>query len=122
LTKKEERMQKRRVSFFLAIGVVVVAVAAIDWARAQHNPSVQAAVPESASIPQDRIPQPIRDAVNATDRPATDKNLDAGRQPEQMLAFFGIEPGMKVADLWAGTGYTTELLSRTVGTRVVVSK
>src|SRR5262245_46781791 len=37
-----------------------------------------------------------------------------------MLAFFGIEPGMKVADLWAGTGYTTELLSRTVGTGGVV--
>src|SRR5262245_28243216 len=37
-----------------------------------------------------------------------------------MLAFFGIQPGMKVADLWAGTGYTTELLSRTVGTSGVV--
>src|SRR5260221_3513019 len=31
-----------------------------------------------------------------------------------MLAFFGIEPGMKVADLWASGGYTTELLARAV--------
>ena len=116
LAKKEDVMQKQRVSFFLAIGVMtVVSFAAIDRARAQQNPAVQAAVPESTAIAPDRIPQPIRDAVNATDRPATDKNLDAGRQPEQMLAFFGIQPGMKVADLWAGTGYTTELLSRTVG-------
>jgi predicted methyltransferase len=88
----------------------------VAWAHAQDNPTAQAAAPESAPIAQERIPQHIRDAVNATDRSAADKNLDAGRQPEQMLAFFGIQPGMKVADLWAGTGYTTELLSRTVGT------
>jgi tRNA A58 N-methylase Trm61 len=31
-----------------------------------------------------------------------------------MLAFFGIEPGMKVGDLWASGGYTTELLARAV--------
>jgi hypothetical protein len=31
-----------------------------------------------------------------------------------MLAFFGIEPGMKVAHLWASGGYTTELLARAV--------
>ncbi len=44
-----------------------------------------------------------------------DKALDAGRQPAQMLAFFGIAPGMQVADLFAAGGYTTELLSRVVG-------
>jgi predicted methyltransferase len=32
-----------------------------------------------------------------------------------MLAFFGVAPGMKVADLFAGGGYTTELLARVVG-------
>jgi predicted methyltransferase len=109
-------MQRLRVSFFLVIGTMTLAsFVGVDGARAQPHPTAQATVPESAALPQDRIPQPIRDAVNATDRPATDKALDAGRQPEQMLAFFGIQPGMKVADLWAGTGYTTELLSRTVG-------
>ena len=114
-------MTKRRVNVFLTAGVMtLVVLTAIAWAQAQQNPTGPAAVPESAPIAQDRIPQPIRNAVNATDRPATDKNLDAGRQPEQMLAFFGIQPGMKVADLWAGTGYTTELLSRTVGTSGMV--
>jgi predicted methyltransferase len=53
--------------------------------------------------------------VNSPDRPAADRALDAGRRPEQLLAFFGIAPGMKVADLWAGAGWTTELLARTVG-------
>ena len=32
-----------------------------------------------------------------------------------MLAFFGVAPGMRVAELGAGGGYTTELLARTVG-------
>src|SRR6478736_6264551 len=32
-----------------------------------------------------------------------------------MLAFFGIRPGMRVAELGAGGGYTSELLARTVG-------
>jgi predicted methyltransferase len=32
-----------------------------------------------------------------------------------MLAFFGVAPGMKVAELFAGGGYTTELLARVVG-------
>lgn len=114
-------MQKLRASFFLTVGVMTsVVLATITCAQAQQNSISQATVPESAAIPQERIPQPIRDAVNASDRSAADRNLDAGRQPEQVLAFFGIQPGMKVADLWAGTGYTTELLSRTVGTNGMV--
>ena len=32
-----------------------------------------------------------------------------------MLAFFGIAPGQKVGELFAGGGYTTELIARTVG-------
>ncbi len=31
------------------------------------------------------------------------------------MAFFGIKPGMQVGDLWAGGGYTTELIARIVG-------
>lgn len=109
-------MQKRVVSFFLAAGAItLVSFAGVEWARAQQTPATLATVPESAPILPDQIPQNIRDAVNAADRPAADKSLDAGRKPEQMLAFFGIQPGMKVADLSAGGGYTTELLSRAVG-------
>ena len=46
--------------------------------------------------------------------------LDAGRKADQMLSFFGIAPGMHVAELVAGTGYTTELLARVVGPSGVV--
>lgn len=70
---------------------------------------------EAAPLPPEKIPAPIRDAVAAPERPDADKALDAGRQPAQLLAFFGAAPGMKVADLFAGGGYTTELLARVVG-------
>ena len=109
-------MQKRRVSFLLTAGAMtLVSFAGADWTCAQQNPAALATVPESAPIPPDQIPQHIRDAVDAADRPAADKSLDAGRKPDQMLAFFGIQSGMTVADLAAGGGYTTELLSRAVG-------
>lgn len=62
----------------------------------------------------------IRAAVDAADRDAEDRALDAGRRPAELLAFAGVKPGMKVADLAAGGGYTTELLVRVVGPTGVV--
>ncbi|MGH7905420.1 MAG: class I SAM-dependent methyltransferase [Candidatus Binataceae bacterium] len=70
---------------------------------------------EQGPIPQSNIPPYIIGAVNSPKRPAADKALDSGRKPAQMMAFFGIKPGMKVADIWAGGGWTTELLSLIVG-------
>jgi predicted methyltransferase len=58
--------------------------------------------------------------VNAPERPEADRALDAQRKPAEMLAFFQVAPGMKVADLGAGGGYTTELLARAVGPKGVV--
>jgi predicted methyltransferase len=53
--------------------------------------------------------------VEAPDRTAEDRALDAGRKPADLLAFAGIRPGMRVAEISAGGGYTTELLARAVG-------
>jgi predicted methyltransferase len=61
------------------------------------------------------VPPYVRTAVDAADRTPEDKALDGGRKPDLVLSFLGIKPGMKVADLAAGGGYTTELLVRTVG-------
>ena len=41
--------------------------------------------------------------------------MDAFRKPAELLGFAGIAPGMRVADLGAGGGYSTELLARAVG-------
>jgi predicted methyltransferase len=54
------------------------------------------------------------------ERSEADRALDPSRHPVEMLAFFGIAPGQHVAELGAGTGYTTELLARAVGPSGVV--
>jgi predicted methyltransferase len=58
--------------------------------------------------------------VTATDRSPEDRALDAGRKPVELLAFLGVQPGWRIADLGAGGGYTTELLKRAVGSEGVV--
>ncbi len=80
----------------------------------EKDAAAEAGATHETAIAPAKIPKSILNAVDSPDRPAADKQLDPGRKPEQMLAFFGIEPGMKVADLWAGGGYTTELLARAV--------
>ena len=61
------------------------------------------------------VPDAIQAVIAAPDRTEADRALDAGRKPAEMLAFFGIAPGMTVAELGAGGGYTAELLARAVG-------
>lgn len=53
--------------------------------------------------------------VAASDRSDADRALDPGRHPAETLAFFDVRPGMRVAEIAAGTGYTSELLARAVG-------
>lgn len=52
--------------------------------------------------------------IAEADRTDEDKALDAGRKPIQLLELAGVRPGMNVAELAAGSGYTTELLARAV--------
>jgi predicted methyltransferase len=54
------------------------------------------------------------------DRPASERELDAARKPAEVLAFYGVKAGDKVADLWAGRGYYTAMLSEVVGPSGVV--
>lgn len=61
-----------------------------------------------------------RAVVGAPDRSPDDRALDAGRHPDQLLAFIGARPGMRVAEIGSGFGYTTELLARAVAPTGVV--
>src|SRR5271170_3984743 len=58
--------------------------------------------------------------VAAPDRSAADRATDARRDPLKFLAFIGARPGMKVLDMGAGGGYSTELMARAVGPNGVV--
>jgi predicted methyltransferase len=57
----------------------------------------------------------IEALLAAPDRSEADRANDARRKAAQLLAFIDPRPGMRVLDLGAGGGYTTELLARSVG-------
>src|SRR5690606_26469063 len=57
----------------------------------------------------------ISTAVADAARPDADKARDAVRKPAEIVAFAGIEPGDKVAEIAPGGGYYTRILSKAVG-------
>jgi len=101
------------VTFTALIALLLVAD---DRGRAGAAEDRRAAV----SVAKVDVSPSIRAIVDAPDRSAEDRALDGGRHPAEMLAFFGVKPGMKVAELGAGGGYTSELLARAVGPTGVV--
>src|SRR5947209_1309827 len=90
------------------IAAFLLAYAAVPLIAAKTTSVVK----HESALPESAIPIYIVDAVNSPDRPATDKKLDTSRHPDQLMAFFGVKPGMQVADIWAAAGYTTEVLAR----------
>ncbi len=56
----------------------------------------------------------------APDRSDADRNADKRRDPTPLLGFAGVRPGMKVLDMGAGSGYSTELMARAVAPNGVV--
>jgi predicted methyltransferase len=54
-------------------------------------------------------------AVADSGRPEKDRARDAREKPAEVLALAGFQPGMKVADIFAGGGYYSELVSDVVG-------
>jgi predicted methyltransferase len=50
--------------------------------------------------------------IAAPDRSDADRDADKRRDPIPLLKFAGVRPGMKVLDMGAGGGYSTELMAR----------
>ncbi|HUA77038.1 MAG TPA: class I SAM-dependent methyltransferase [Acetobacteraceae bacterium] len=68
-----------------------------------------------AGAAMEKIPANIAAAVADTARPEADRDRDANRKPAECLAFAGVKPGDKIADLIPGGGYFTRLFSVAVG-------
>src|SRR5208282_478296 len=77
----------------VAFGFVVAVGLGASAARAQ-------AAPDYAAL------------MAAPDRTDADRQADKRRDPVPFLAFAGIRPGMKILDMGAGAGYSTELDAR----------
>ena len=61
-----------------------------------------------------------RSILSHAERPETERQLDDARKPEQVLTFYGVKRGDRVADLLAGRGYYTIILAQIVGPEGIV--
>ncbi len=86
----------------LTLAAVAAACIAMTGAKAQGSP------PDYTAI------------IAAPDRTEADLQTDKRRDPLKLLAFTGARPGMKVLDMGAGGGYSTELMARAVAPAGVV--
>ena len=73
-----------------------------------------AAVVEAAVATTEPSVSPELAASLAT-RSEADRGRDAGRKPGEVVTFLGIESGMTVVDVFAASGWYTEVLSHAVG-------
>ena len=60
------------------------------------------------------------DVLVNPNRPDAERALDAVRKPAEVMAFYGVKRGDKVADLFASRGYYTAILSQIVGPEGIV--
>jgi predicted methyltransferase len=89
MTRKYVRLQ------FTAVFAFAICVVGLGAARAQTAPDYAA-------------------LLAAPDRSDNDRQADKRRDPLPFLQFAGPRPGMKVLDMGAGAGYSTELMARAV--------
>jgi predicted methyltransferase len=92
----------QRTTGTLAIAAMVAACVCAIGAAAQDS------APDYAAI------------IAAPDRTDADRQTDKRRDPAKLLAFTAARPGMKVLDMGAGGGYSTELMARAVAPTGVV--
>jgi predicted methyltransferase len=78
-------------------------------------PILLAALLLAAPLQAQKVPDHIAAAVSAPERSAKDRERDARDKPAELLTFAGLEPGMKVADVFGAGGYWSEILARAVG-------
>ena len=102
MTPRTAVRRLKSVTGSLTLAAVVAACMAMTTAMAQDTP------PDYTAI------------IAAPDRTEADLQTDKRRDPLKFLAFTGARPGMKVLDMGAGGGYSTELMARAVAPAGVV--
>ncbi len=92
-------------------------VAVLGLAACATQPMLGPPPPPPSGPVAASIPPNIAAALSDPSRPAADMVRDNDRRPGDVLAFAGVRPGAKVADLIPGGGYFTRILSKAVGPR-----
>lgn len=78
-------------------------VLAVGFATAQEYTPAPRLDPQQQEL--------IRKAVGSPQRTISHVMRDAGRNPEQTLAFFAVEPQHTVVEIWPGAGWYSEILA-----------
>jgi predicted methyltransferase len=87
---------------FWAAGIGAALLALLCTCFGTRPIAAQGAAPDYAAL------------MAAPDRSDADRQADKRRDPVPFLTFAGLRPGMKVLDMGAGAGYSTELDARAV--------
>ena len=88
---------------------VFFAALSMAWAANSH-----------ATTMKEDIDAIYKQAVASPVRTDEDRAADARRKPLEFLQFTNVRPGMRVLDVSAGGGYTTQLLALVVGNKGMV--
>ncbi len=100
-------MNRRDILWALSGSAAASTVPGTAWAT-----TAQKVVPASSL----KAPEALRTAIlNSTRRPEADRKRDDSRKPAETMVFYGIRPGMTVAELVTSRGYFTGVLAETVG-------
>ena len=68
-----------------------------------------------APMSDTRSADSYRSAIESPVRTDQDRRMDAARHPAEFLQFAEVRPGMRVLDVSAGGGYTSQLLALAIG-------
>ncbi len=94
-------------------GLPLLAMASAGLALAFLPACQQTGVSSQAATTGEAASQ--RDPLADPSRSDDDRKRDQGFKPLEVYSFFGVQPGLTVADLWPGRGYHTQILSKVVG-------
>src|SRR5947207_15346599 len=86
--------------------------------RATHCVVLTLLLPACAAMQRAEPPMSTEQARAVVQNPIRsdrDRQMDASRKPVEFLAFAHVGPGMRVLDVSAGAGYTTQLMALAVG-------
>jgi predicted methyltransferase len=95
-------MTARSAAGVCCAGISAAALVFLATAGLVTKTAAQGAAPDYAAL------------IAAPDRSDADREADKRRDPLPFLKFAGLRPGMKVLDMGAGAGYSTELDARAV--------
>ncbi len=89
----------------LLVGAAIAAIQLSTGAAA-------AAAPVAVPVP---MPEYIAAAISDPARPDADRARDLNRKPAECIAFAGLKPGDRIADIFPGSGYYSRIFSKVVG-------